>query len=1002
MTLLTAGSSAAGGDASCRGRVPGARDTLSLAGRWSFRTDPQDRGVLERWFTAVLPETVILPGSMMENGKGDAVTVNTMWTASIYDSSWFFDPRMEKYRQPGNLKIPFWLTPPKYYVGAAWYQRSVDIPAGWVGRPVILSLERPHSEVTVWVDDREVGVQYGFCTAQKFDLTGVLSPGRHRITLRIDNRIKAINVGPDSHSLTDQTQGNWNGVVGQLLLTARAATWVEDVQVYPDLQRRVARVKLLIRSLRGAGAGTLLLSAKSFNTPVHVETGVVKAGYHLLEGKDSLEVELPMGEKMLTWDEFDPALYRLTVKLFGETEAGSGGVARDVRTVEFGMREFRISGTHFEINGRPLHLRGTVENCVFPLTGYAPMDEPAWERVFRIARSFGLNHMRFHSYCPPEAAFMAADRVGFYLQPEGPSWANHGSSLGDGKPIDQFIFDETSRMAGAYGNYASFCMLAYGNEPRGGHQVEYLTRFVNYWKAKDSRRVYTGADVGGSWPLVPANEYMVKSGPRGLHWKMLPESMSDYGGVIEKFTVPYVTHEMGQWCVYPDFSEISKYTGVYKAKNFELFREELEEQGMGDEARRFLMASGKLQALCYKTEIEKSLRTVGSAGFQLLSLNDYPGQGTALVGVLNAFWQEKGYITAGEFSRFCNSTVPLVRMPHFVFSNDDTLTAHVEIYHYGKAPLLRAVIDWVLRDDEGVVVKKGVFSGVDIAVGGNTSVGDIRVYLGQIRKAKRLRLVVSVRNTSFVNDWSCWVYPVRQTVGDSLDIRKSWLLSVEGRGTTAGGASAGAGVGTDTVYYCTSLDDGARRVLEAGGKVFLNAYDKVVKGKEVVMNFTPVFWNTSWFKMRPPHTLGFLCDPSHPVFKDFPTSYFCDMQWADVLYKAQPMHLEDFPKGFRPLVQPIDTWFLNRRLGLLFEVRVGKGRLMVSGADLSPDTGAERPAARQLYYSIQRYMLSDAFHPAYAVNFDTLKDLVVTGSKFVFSTFTKSSPDELKPKSPIQ
>ena len=990
-------------------------DTLNLAGDWEFRTDPQDRGVDEKWFSSVLPETVHLPGSMAENGKGDDISVNTKWTASIYDSSWFFDPRMEKYRQPGNLKIPFWLTPAKHYVGAAWYRKEVAIPAGWTGRHLTLFLERPHSETRVWIDDQEIGGQYGFCTAQTFDLSGRLSPGRHTITLRIDNRIKEINVGQDSHSLTDQTQGNWNGVAGKLLLTACAGTWLEDIQVFPDVRNRKARVRLLIRSLLSSGSGSLTLSARSFNTPVDVRSATITANYTLTDTQDSLDVDLPMGEKMLTWDEFDPALYRLTVRLStaasrasgpGTAHASSGsgissssdgssspstrataaayhtrkngsssspGTTTDTRTVEFGMREFRVNGTHFEINGRPVHLRGTVENCVFPLTGYAPTDEASWERVFRIARSFGLNHMRFHSYCPPEAAFMAADRVGFYLQPEGPSWANHGSSLGDGKPIDQFIFDETDRMDRAYGNYASFCMLAYGNEPRGGHQVQYLTRFINYWKDKDSRRVYTGASVANSWPLVPANEYMIKSGARGLSWKEQPESISDYDSVIDKFTMPYVTHEMGQWCAYPDFSEIPKYTGVNKEKNFELFREELQDQGMGDEAHDFLMASGKLQVLCYKAEIEKSLRTKDEGGFQLLSLNDYTGQGTALVGVLNALWEEKGYITAAEFSRFCNSTVPLARLPKFVFTNDETLQAHIEIYHYGKTPIQDAQIDWALTDDQHVTVAKGFFSPATIPIGNCISIGDIKAPLSAVLKATPLHLEVSIRNTPYANGWDCWVYPAQLPLPSA-----------------------------DSIYYCTELDEKARQVLDNGGKVFLNASGAVVKGKEVVMNFTPVFWNTSWFKMRPPHTLGFLCDPTHPVFKDFPTSYWSDLQWWDILHKAQPMHLEDFPKGFRPLVQPIDTWFLNRRLGLIFEARVGKGRLIVSGADLSPDIGPGRPAARQLYYSIQRYMLSDKFNPVYTVDYNVVKDLFVTPSRFVFSTYTKSSPDELKPKPPTQ
>jgi hypothetical protein len=427
---------------------------------------------------------------------------------------------------------------------------------------------------------------------------------------------------------------------------------------------------------------------------------------------------------------------------------------------------------------------------------------------------------------------------------------------------------------------------------------------------------------------------------------------------------------MGQWCAYPDFSVIPKYTGVYRAKNFELFREDLQEQGMGDEARQFLLASGKLQALCYKMEVEKSLRTRDGGGFQLLSLNDYPGQGTALVGVLNAFWEEKGYITAREFAHFCNTTVPLIRMKKFVFSTDEMLEAHVEVYHYGEKPLRPILVDWMLRENKGKVLGKGTMKLDVLPVGGVTDIGNIRVGLSGVKKPSALRLELSIRGTSYYNDWHCWVYPAPAATAEG-----------------------------DPVYYCTELDDKAKQVLDQGGKVFLNAYGKVVKGKEVIMSFTPVFWNTSWFKMRPPHTLGLLCDPSHPVFRYFPTEEYSDLQWWDIIEKAQPMHLEDFPMGFRPLVQPIDTWFLNRRLGLLWEARVGKGRLVVSGADLSPDVGADRPAARQLYYSIRRYMQSDDFRPAYTVDYGVVQRLFTEASRRVYETHTKSGPDELRPKS---
>lgn len=936
------------------------QEEISLAGEWKFQADPLGKGTAERWFSKDLADNVKLPGSMAGNLKGDDVSLTTKWTGSIYDSSFYFNPRLAKYRQPGNIHIPFWLTPAKHFVGIAWYQKEVQIPSGWKGKRIVLSLERCHIETTVWVDDQEAGMQNSLVAAHEYDLTPFLTAGSHRITVRIDNSLKDINVGPDSHSITDHTQGNWNGIIGKMALQAGAKVFLEDVQVFPDPANRKARVKMTIANTEGrVKKGSITLRAKSFNSEAVDETKPVTVPFVVTkQGTLSLEADLPFDGGMLTWDEFHPVLYRLTASV-------NSGRERSVHIVQFGMREFKIQGNQFLINGRPVFLRGTVNNCEFPLTGYPPTDTLAWERIFRIAKSFGLNHMRFHSWCPPEAAFIAADKAGFYLQPEGPSWPNHGPKIGLGQPVDQYLYDETNRMAKNYGNYASFTMLSAGNEP-AGNQVKYLTEFVEYWKKKDARRVYTGMSVGGSWPVIPNAEYQVRGGIRGLNWDRQPESESDYSAGIARFSVPFVAHEMGQWCAYPDFDEIKNYTGIYRAKNFEMFRHDLNDRGMGDQARDFLRASGRLQALCYKNEIEKALRTPGYAGFQLLGLQDFPGQGTALVGVLNAFWDEKGYIRAKEFSRFCNTTVPLARLPKFVFGNDESFSAAVCISHSGEHPLSDAVTEWVIKKTDGSVLFSGSFASREISFGNGIPVGKIEIPLSEIKEPVALTLEVKLKGTQFANDWNFWVFP-----------------------------TAIPSVGRD-IYYTTNLDEKARQILNRGGKVFLNAAGKVVKGKEVAMHFLPVFWNTSWFKMRPPHVTGMLIQDKSPAFGTFPTASYSDLQWWDIANRSQVMILEDFPAGFRPLVQPIDTWFLNRRLGLIFEAKVGKGSLIVSSADLSENPSG-RPAARQLFASLMKYMASPAFSPSAQVGFETIKDIFIRPSREVYNTYTKDSPDELKP-----
>lgn len=927
---------------------------IDLQGQWRFDIDAHDEGVSNKWFTKKLKDTIVLPGSMTENRKGDDVSLNMQWTASIYDSSFYYNPRLEKYRQPNNLKFPFWLTPVKYYVGAAWYQREVELPADWKGERICLFLERPHTESRIWVNELEVGMQNSLSVPHVFDVTRFLKKGKNTITIRIDNRTKTIDVGKDSHSITDQTQGNWNGIVGKIELQSSPASYIDDVRVFPDVKAKVARVKI---SVVGDVAGTIQLFAESFNGEVVHKVTPVSQNYKP-DGKGrTLEVELSMGEEMQLWDEFNPNLYKLTAVL--KTTKGT-----DTRNVQFAMRDFTIGGKYFYINGRKTMLRGTVENCVFPLTGYAPMDEASWERVFRICRNYGLNHMRFHSFCPPQAAFDAADRVGFYLQPEGPSWPNHGSSLGDGRPVDNYLWEEAQRIVKEYGNSPSFCMFAIGNEPKG-RWVPWVSKFVDFWKGQDKRRVYTGASVGNGWAWQPRNQYHVKAGARGLAWERLPESNSDYRSKIDTVSQPYVSHETGQWCAFPDFTEIKKYTGVMRARNFELFQQDLKDRNMGDLGHEFMMASGKLQALCYKHEIEKTLRTPNYAGFQLLSLNDYTGQGTALVGVLNAFWEEKGYIDADEFRKFCSPTVLLARMDKFVYQNNEMLSAKIEVAHFGKDELKQAVVHWSVKGAYGKEFAKGKLNAKDVQIGNCQSLGVVSFPLLNLEKAEKMTLEVDLEGTAISNSWDFWVYP-------------SQLQKLE----------------PSDVYTTTVLDQAAKNRLSAGGKVLLLLAGKVEQGKEVVQYMTPAFWNTSWFKMRPPHTLGMYINNASPVLKDFPTDNYVGLQWWELMHKAQIMEMTNFPANFQPIIQPIDTWFINRKLGLLFEANVGNGKIMVCSADISSNL-ENRPVARQLRYSILKYMTSNHFVPESTLELSVIEDLSRKGGERI-NTHTNDAPDELK------
>ena len=892
--------------------------TIDLSGTWRFSTTEGQ-----------FDETITLPGSMLTNGKGQPVTVHTQWTGSLYDSSYYFNPYMERYRQEGNMKFPFFLTPSRHYVGAAWYERMVTVPRQWRKHGVVLYLERPHIETTVWVNGQEAGHQMSLSVPHVYDLSRLVRYGKENtITIRVYNGIENVCVGQDSHSVTDQTQGNWNGVVGRMELQNR--TPIYRLRTVSDIVNKRVRITV-----------------------------------------NEQDYTFDLGDTAQLWDEHHPRLYTRTVVYHG-----------DSIPVTFGLRQISIRGRQFYLNNKPVWMRGTVENCCFPETGFPPTDVASWEKIFRQCKAYGLNHMRFHSYCPPDAAFTAADRVGFYLQPEGPSWPNHGVKLRRGQAIDQYLLDECKRMVDTYGHHPSFVMMAAGNEP-AGDWVSWCNDFVRDMHQYDSTRVYCGASVGGGWAWDDGSEYHVKGGARGLDWdKHAPHSDDDYFSQIAfprnyKSTdtpnnSPIIAHEQGQWCAFPDFDETSQYTGAYKARNFEIFADLLRDNGMASQARHFLHASGKLQVLAYKYEMERNLRTKDYAGFQLLGLNDYSGQGTALVGPLNVHWREKGYCTAQDWREFCSSVVPLARFPKFVFENKEQLQVPVEFYNASGHPLSDALATWQITGKE--VSLQGHLCRQLLPEGKNIPLGTVSIPLATITQPTKLTLTVSVESADnqAQNHWDFWVYPAEDG--------SSWTEVEKGKGP----------------FITDTLDEKALSVLRQGGDVLLTAAGRVRYGRDVVHRYLPVFWNTSWFKMRPPHTTGAYIQAQHPVFSLFPTDDWQDLQWWELVNGTQVMNLSEFPADYQPIVQPIDTWHVSRKLGMMIEARVFKGRLLMTTIDITSHLD-RRPVARQLRQSILNYMQGSQFQPQLVLKPEVIEHLFTHEAPPV-NMFTNDSPDELKPK----
>ncbi len=359
----------------------------------------------------------------------------------------------------------------------------------------------------------------------------------------------------------------------------------------------------------------------------------------------------------------------------------------------------------------------------------------------------------------------------------------------------------------------------------------------------------------------------------------------------------------------------------------------------------FLMASGKLQAICYKADIEAALRTKEFSGFQLLDLHDFPGQGTALVGVLDAFWDSKGYISAEEYSAFCNATVPLARLEKFVWESGELLQADIEVSHFGEKPLNDVKVKWEIKDSKDGILANGDFSS-SFELMNKNEVGRVEWDTKDIKKPEQLSLVVEIPELDRSNSWKIWVFPTPEKEAPGQ------------------------------IHITPILDEKAKSILTNGGNVLLTipkGYLKPAFGGDIEVGFSSIFWNTAWTLKQAPHELGLLMDPTHPVFDHFPTSFHSDYQWWDIIHGSSAIVLDGFDKQYMPLIHFIDDWFTNRKLALLTEMKVGKGNLVICGKDLSDEN--KSIVQTQFLNSVIEYMHSDQFKPSYSTEISKVSHL---------------------------
>jgi hypothetical protein len=897
------------------------RLVVDISGTWQFALDTADVGIEQKWYLTELDDSINLPGTTDSNLKG---FVNTDTTTQHLNRQYLYE-------------------------GPAWYRKRLIIPEDFRDKYIRLFIERTKSSM-IWIDSTYIGGSRLLQSPQIFDLTDFFEPGEHFITVRIDNGLDLTPYG-HAHIYSDDTQTNWNGMIGTLKLEARPRTYIKNLRIYPDIDNRKIDIEVAVENgLNIAEARIDLQAVRTLDgRSVTLKTQTISTVLDSI-----LNLEYYLGDETRLWDEYEQPLYHLTATLSYEG-------ARDSETAVFGMRDFTVKGTQFEINGRTTFLRGKHDGALFPLTGHTPMDVESWERIFTIARSYGINHYRFHSYSPPESAFIAADRVGMYLQTELPFWGGL-----DSDSVAYMLQEEGIAMLKHYANHPSFVMFSHGNEIWSGH--DRVARNVSALKNYDDRPLYTSGSNNNIGYIGPGehSDFHVAARTPYAHDTTLTHTRlthafvdSHNGGILNTHTpsteinfaypvsqidIPLVTHEIGQYQIYPDYEEIQKYTGVLRPWNFEVFRRRLDKAGMLDQNIDFQKASGAWSALCYKAEIEAAIRSDGLAGFQLLDLQDFTGQGTALVGILDVFMDSKDVVSRDVWLQSCDDVVLLLEFPKYCWTGAENFRAMVRIANYSDRTIDDELI-WEIRDPDKNIIGRGVFSGLTLENGGLLTVGEIEFGLSDRTRAEKLSVDIFLQNNKHSNTYPVWVYP--QT--DEL---------------------SGAG----DIIVSNRLSDDILAALNDGGSVLLFPPTEDVGEKSFPGLFPPDFWNYGMFKRisesagRPvsPGTLGLLMDPDHPIFNSFPTDFHTNWQWFSVIKASNSLILDDTPHEYRPIVQVIDNLERNHKLGLIFEFKIGDGKLLVCMSQL--DQLKHKPEALQLYQSIVNYMKSDNFEPEYEIS----------------------------------
>lgn len=909
--------------------LPAQEPPLDLAGTWAVQLDAADEGLDARWFARPLEtaERVRLPGTLAEAGLGHPFDPQT-GRYSGADRPYLAWPSAG-YTDETRADELGALVPSHLYLGAAWYERDFTIPAAAVGRRLRLHLERVKWTSRAWVDGVEITGEAtdSLHTPHVYAFT-LTEPGAHRLTLRIDNR-PPINIGLAGHGYGMETEPIWHGVAGRLGLAVLEPVRVGSLRLDPAADRRSVGVRLAL-----AHDGVMPEAAMVTLRVRALETGGV-LGETTLELEETIAARVELDRAALPWDEFAQPRYELvwTIRAH-ERQLGSGSRS-------FAFRALASEGNRLLLNGTPLFLRGNLDCAIHPGSLTPPPDRDWWARVLGIHKRAGFNHIRFHTWCPPEVAFEVADELGLLLQVETPFWVDdwiHDTppfppTLGTDPAVEAWVLAESRRILDAYGHHPSLAFFCLGNEfGNRGSDWGAIDGIVDDLRSETSTVLISGTTARKT---VPGDEYWVTHrtalggirgvGPAHTDW--------DFSSALAETSVPTISHETGQRQSWPDYDALLPvFTGAVTPANLVRLRDRAETAGITDHRAR-AEASARFAHLLYKAEHEAMRRTPNLAGYQLLMLHDFTGQGEALVGLLDPFYREKPGISLAMIAAWNGPTVPLARFPASTWTTDDSLPVSFEVAHQGPGTLEDPWPIWILLDrTHNKAVASGSLDACEVQPGSRTPLGSISVPLAGVKAPAQLMLSLTVG--MHTNTWPIWVYPPPEDADPPE---------------------------TD-LHITRRLDDDALAALARGETVLL-LFHKGTGERFRQTRFLSTYWTGAWGWGT---GLGLMCDPRHPALAGFPNKGHSDWQWRGLAEGGTCIALDPAQADRATIIEQISNFHAPKREAFLVEARVGPGRLLACGFDL--EYGLEsRHAARAFHASLLAYAVSDDFRPALAL-----------------------------------